>query len=123
MSEERSFPVAGVLFEFVAIPYNFILGFIVGVAAPIAAIAAMVFGVRFLTNRMPFLSLQQAEDEDERRITLELVPMEEVSERFEAEKQKVTGELGGLQAEIKALIEEAQAEGAEVEEIEIAVEE
>lgn len=123
MNNEKSFPALSVLYYFVAIPYNFILGFIVGVAAPVAAVAAMVFGVRYLTNRMPFLSLQQDEDEEERRITLELVPVDEVSERFELEKQKVTGELGGLQAEIKSLIEEAQAEGAEVEEIEIVVEE
>jgi hypothetical protein len=123
MNDEKSFPVLSVLYYFFAIPYNFFLGFIVGVAAPVAAIAAMVFGVRFLTNRMPFLSLQQGEDEQERRVTLELVPMDEVGTRFEVEKQKVTGELSSLQAEIKALIEEAKAEGVEVEEIEISIEE
>ena len=38
-SDERSFPVFSLVYNTLAIPYNFFLGFVVGVAAPVAAIA------------------------------------------------------------------------------------
>jgi hypothetical protein len=109
--EGRAFPALGMLYEILAIPFNFFFGFLVGLLAPVAAIAAMVAGVRFLTGKMPFLSLSQ--DEERRHVSLDLVPQEEVSTRFAAEKQKVLDELTILQDEIKSLIEEAKAQQAE----------
>jgi hypothetical protein len=109
------FPVFGLIYSIVAIPYNFFIGFVVGVAAPVAAIAAMVLGVRFLTGKMPFLKLS---DDEERRLSLELVEEDQAQELFEVEKEKVMTELGGFAEEMKALIEEAKAAEAEVEETE-----
>jgi hypothetical protein len=99
----------------VAIPYNFFIGFVVGVAAPVAAIAAMVLGVRFLTGKMPFLKLS---DDEDRRLSLELVEQDQAQELFEVEKEKVMTELGGFAEEMKALIEEAKATVEEIEEAE-----
>ena len=110
------FPVFGLVYSIVAIPYNFFIGFVVGVAAPVAAIAAMVLGVRFLTGKMPFLKL--SDEEDDRRLSLELVEEEQAQELFEAEKEKVMTELGGFAEEMKALIEEAKATAEEAEEAE-----
>ena len=107
-----AFPVFGLVYSIVAIPYNFFLGFVVGVAAPVAAIAAMVLGVRFLTGKMPFLKLS---DEEERRLSLELVEQEQAQELFEAEKEKVMSELGGFAEEMKSLIEEAKATAEDAE--------
>lgn len=107
-NDEKSFPALSILVHIFAIPYNFLIGFVVGVAAPVGAIAAMVMGVRFLTGRMPFLHLGR--DEEERRLSIELVSPTEVGERFETEKKKVTDDLAALQAEIKAIIEEAKTE-------------
>ncbi len=66
-------------------PLQFFFGFLVGLLAPVAAIAAMVAGVRFLTGKMPFLSLSQ--DEERRHVSLDLVPQEEVSTRFAPRKK------------------------------------
>lgn len=108
MTNEDKFPMLGMLYQIFAIPYNFLAGFLVGLLAPVAAIAAIVFGVRFLTGKMPFLSLSQ--EADRRRLSLDLVPEEEVGERFTVEKQKVLDELSGLQAEIKSIVEESRAQ-------------
>jgi hypothetical protein len=109
------FPVFGLIYSIVAIPYNFFIGFVVGVAAPVAAIAAMVLGVRFLTGKMPFLKLS---DDEDRRLSLELVEQDQAQELFEVEKEKVMTELGGFAEEMKALIEEAKATVEEIEEAE-----
>ncbi|HSR34587.1 MAG TPA: hypothetical protein VLY63_28795 [Anaerolineae bacterium] len=105
----RQFPALGILYDILAIPYNFLTGFIVGVVAPVAAIAAMVFGVRFLTGRMPFLSLRQDPEDQERRLSVELVAPDVLADRFEVEKQKVMDELSSLQAKIKSMREEFES--------------
>ena len=111
--KDGGFPVFGLIYSIVAIPYNFFIGFVVGVAAPVAAIAAMVLGVRFLTGKMPFLKLS---DEEDRHLSLELVEQERAQELFEIEKEKVMSELGGFAEEMKALMEKAKATVEEAEE-------
>jgi hypothetical protein len=108
-NSDKGFPVFGLLYNVLAIPYNFFIGFVVGLAAPVAVIAAMVAGVRFLTGRMPFLRLSEDLEADERRLSLELVPTDEVEELFAVEKEKVMDDLGGLREQIKKMIEEARA--------------
>lgn len=110
-----AFPVFGLIYNIVAIPYNFFIGFVVGVAAPVAAIAAMVLGVRFFTGKMPFLKLG---DEEERRLSLELVEQDQAHDLFEAEKEKIMSELGSFAEEMKALMAEAKAKAEELEEAE-----
>lgn len=112
--KEGSFQVLGLISGIVAIPYNFFVGFILGLAAPVAAIAAMVFGVRFLTGKMPFLRLS-GEEEPERRLLLDLVEQDQAQTLFEAEKEKIMAELGSFREEMKALLEQAKA-GGEAEE-------
>ena len=108
-SNDRGFPVFSLLYDVLAIPCNFLIGFVVGLAAPVAVIAAMVAGVRFLTGRMPFLRLSEDPEANERRLSLELVPTDEVEELFAVEKEKVMDDLGGLGEQIKTMIEEARA--------------
>ncbi len=113
-SRVKTFPVLGSIYDVFAIPCNVFIGFLIGLAAPVAAIAAIVAGVRFLSGKMPFLSLSQ-DEEEKRRLSLELVSVEEAGELFAAEKQKVVDELGELKSEIEALIEEAKARAEETE--------
>ena len=110
-SDERAFPVCSLVYNMLAIPYNFFIGFVVGVAAPVAAIAAMVFGVRFLTGKMPFLSLR--EEEEERRLSLELVAPEAAAELYAAEKERIMDDLESFRGEMKSMMEEAQAAAEE----------
>jgi len=102
-------PLWSILYNLFAIPWNLLIGFIVGVTAPVVAIAAMVAGIRLITGKVPFPTPIQGEG-DERRLSLELVPPEQASELFSEQKEKIGADFGKLQAEIKAMVEEAKAE-------------
>lgn len=117
---DGSFPAFSLVYNIFAIPYLFVIGFVVGVIAPLAAIAGMAAGVRFLTGRFPFFSLITGEEDDERVVTLSLVPPEEIEDRFAEERAKIEGDLGPMQAEIRSIIEQAKGEfeGQVVEEAE-----
>lgn len=107
--DERGMGALGAIAGILAIPYNLIAGLLLGFVAPIAVIAAMVAGVRLLTGKMPFLSMQKVPDQD-RSLALSLIPPEQVKERFEEQKEEISQELAGMQQEIRAIIEEAKAE-------------
>ena len=108
-------PLLSVIYNVFAVPFNFFMGFVVGLLAPVAAIAAVVAGVRLLTGKVPFLSLGQDEGAEERHLALELVDPDRVGDLFAVERKKVEGELGGLQAEIRSIIEESRAKAQEAE--------
>jgi hypothetical protein len=109
------YPLFGIVYNVFAIPFNFVMGFVVGLLAPVAAIAAVVAGVRLLTGRVPFLSLAQDEGEEERHLALELVEPDRVGDLFAVERKKVEDELAGLQAEIRSIIEESRAKAQDAE--------
>jgi hypothetical protein len=109
------FPAFSIIYNIFAIPYNFFMGFVVGVLAPVAAIAAVVAGVRLLTGKVPFVSLGQGEGEEERHLALELVEPERVGDLFAVERKKVEDELAGLQTEIRSIIEESRAKAQDAE--------
>jgi len=101
--------VLGTIADVLAIPYNLIAGLILGFVAPIAAIAAIVAGVRLVTGKMPFISMQKVPGQD-RSLALNLIPPEQVKERFEEQKAEISEELSHMQQEIRAIIEEARAD-------------
>ncbi len=108
-SEESGMGVLGSVADVLAIPYNLMAGLILGFIAPIAAIAAMVAGVRLITGKMPFISMQKAPGQD-RSLALNLIPPEDVKDRFEEQKEEIGEELSHMKQEIQAIIEEAKAE-------------
>lgn len=108
-SEESGMGVLGSVVDVLAIPYNLMAGLILGFIAPIAAIAAMVAGVRLITGKMPFISMQKAPGQD-RSLALNLIPPEDVKDRFEEQKEEIGEELSHMKQEIQAIIEEAKAE-------------
>jgi hypothetical protein len=110
------YPAFSIIYNIFAIPYNFFMGFVVGLLAPVAAIAAVVAGVRLLTGKVPFVSLAQDEGEEERHLALELVAPDRVGDLFAVERKKVEDELAGLQDEIRTIIEESRAKAQEAEE-------
>ena len=52
---KNGFPAFSLIFSIFAIPCNFLIGFIVGVGAPAAAIAGIVAGIKLLTGKVPFV--------------------------------------------------------------------
>lgn len=108
----RSFPVLCSVYSALSLLFNFLLGFVLGLAAPLAAIAAIVVGVRFLTGKLPFLNLEQFEEDGERRMSLDLLPVDEARDRFAVEKEMLLDEVASLQQELAAVMKEAQQERA-----------
>ena len=109
---DGAFPVSGLFFDILSIPYNFFSGFLAGIVAPVATIAAIVAGIRLVTGKVPFISLAESDEAGERHLRLTLVPEDEVGERFEVEKGKVSGDIEKLSAEVKAIIEKSKAQQA-----------
>ena len=110
--EQESYSGLNLVFDILSIPYNLLSGFVVGAAVPVAAIAAIVAGIRLVTGKMPFLSPQ--EGEKERYLTLTLVPPEEAQERFAEQKEQIGGEINRLRTEIQAILQQARAETEEI---------
>ena len=106
---ESSLPVFSLVCHIVAIPCNFFGGCIVGLAAAVAAMAAVVGGVRLLTGKVPFPS-PVGDEQGEKRLSLRLVPPDQVGGLFAEQKQKVGDDLANLRTEIRAIVQETRAE-------------
>jgi hypothetical protein len=104
--------VLGLVADILSIPYNLLAGFIVGAMAPVAAIAAIVAGVRLMTGKMPFLGLAGEEEEGERALSLTLMPPDRAEALYAEQRDRIGEEVGRLRTEIQAILKEAQA-GAE----------
>lgn len=98
--------------DILAVPYNFLSGFLVGLVAPVAAIAAVVAGIRFLTGQVPYLGEIAEAEAGGRQLSFRLVSPDRARELFEDQKVQIGGDLGKMRAEIQAIIEEARAEAA-----------
>jgi hypothetical protein len=112
-----SVPTLGGFFDILAIPLNFASGFVLGLAAPLAAIAAVVAGVRLLTGKVPYLGHVWEDEESGRHLSFKLASPDEVRDLFEVQKEEIGGDILRMQAEIQAIVEETKAEAqAAVEE-------
>lgn len=112
--KDSKFAAVSIVYNIFAVPYNFLLGFIVGVGAPVAAVAAIVAGVRLATGKVPFLG-HTYEDEEGRHLSFKLVAPEQARELFTEHRQRIDDDLSRMQAEIKAIFEEARSEAREEE--------
>lgn len=92
----------------VAIPYNAIAGFVVGSIVPVAAIAAIVGGIRLLTGKMPYLSA--ADVEGERKVCINLMSPEGARDAFARDKAEIGGQFEHMRSEIQSIIEQARVE-------------
>jgi hypothetical protein len=103
-------PAGTLVVDILAIPGNFLSGFLTGLVAPIAAIAGMVALLRLLTGKVPYLSNIVEGEGEERRLAFELVEPEQVKELFEGQKERYGGDITKMQTEIRAIIEETRAQ-------------
>lgn len=110
MKEGTSFPLLSSVFDIFAISCNFLSGFFLGLVAPVAAIAAIVAGVRFLTGQVPFLGSIAEDEAGARQLSLVLMPPDQAKELFDEHKDRIGGEIAWMKDEIQAIIEEAKAE-------------
>lgn len=118
-NSDTSFPVLGAVVEVFAILGNLLSGFFLGLIAPVAAIAAIVAGIRFLTGQVPFLGGFAVDEEGARQLSLRLMSPEQARVAFEEHKDEIGGDLAWMKDEIQAIIQEAQASAdASVQEVE-----
>jgi len=103
----------GVLGDLLALPFNLIAGYFVGLLAPVAALAAIVGGIYLLTRKVPFLSHTSPDDEGGQRLSLKLMPPDQAQAVFVREKERISADLNAMSAEIKAFAERAQTSMSE----------
>jgi len=108
--EDSSLSVLCTISDVIAIPINFLTGFILGLIVPVAAIAAMVAGIRFFTGQVPFLGDISEDEEGRRNLSIGLVSPDQAKVLFGEQKEQIGGEISQMKAEIQAIIEEARAE-------------
>ena len=116
--EDSSLSVLCTISDVIAIPLNFLSGFILGLIVPVAVIAAMVAGIRFFTGQVPFLGDISEDEEGRRHLSFGLVSPDQAKVLFGEQKVQIGSEISQMKAEIQAIIEEAraEAEGAALEE-------
>ena len=102
----------GVLDNLLALPFDFVTGYLVGLLAPVAALAAIVGGVYLLTRKVPFLSHTWPDEEGGQHLSLKLMPPEQAQAAFVREKERISADLSTMGAEIKALAEHAKAQAS-----------
>jgi hypothetical protein len=75
---EADFSLLSLLGELLSVPVNFFGGLVVGLVAPVAAVAGIVGGIYLFTKKVPFFS-QVTTDKDtgERSLTLKLMTASE----------------------------------------------
>lgn len=109
MRNDKPVPMLSVILQVFAIPGNFFAGFVTGLVAPVAAIVAVVAGIRLLTGKVPFLGHVWVDEEGGQHLSFKLVSPGQVGDLFAEQKEQIGGELGRMKAEIQAIIEEAKA--------------
>ncbi|MFN2290237.1 MAG: hypothetical protein ACK2UC_03490 [Anaerolineae bacterium] len=111
--KDSGFPILKLIVEILSIPYNLLAGFVVGAMVPVAAIAAIVAGVRLITGKMPFLDLVEDEGEGERHLAVALLPPERAEELFTEQRKQIGDEISRLKSEIQAIVQEARLDAQE----------
>jgi hypothetical protein len=92
--------VSSVADELMAVPRNFMFGWLAGILIPVACLAGIVSGIYLLTQKIPFVT-EVAEVEGRRRLTLELVEPEEARALFQRGREAAQA----LRDEIRSEVE------------------
>ncbi len=109
-SRKDSLPAWGLVLWMLSVPTSFFAGLLTGLLAPLAAIAAMVAGVRLFTGKVPFLARTEEKDENGvGQLAIRLVPSDQAGPLFTEQKEQLGREFGAMRAEIKAVMEDAKA--------------
>ena len=111
MAKRRTgaYPTLGDVSWMFAVPFNFFAGYVTGVVVPLAAIAAMVAGIRLFTGKVPLLT-PIGDDEGNRQLSVKLVSSDEAAELYAEQKEQLDREFSSVKTEIQAVIEEGKSE-------------
>jgi len=92
-----------------SLPFDLISGYLVGLLAPIAALAAIAGGIYLLTRKVPFLTNTWSDRDAEggQHLSFKLMPPDQAQAAFAREKERIGAELNTMSAEIKTFAEQA----------------
>jgi hypothetical protein len=107
------FPARHLLGGLLSLPASFLAGLVVGLAAPLAALAGIVGGVYLFTNKVPFFRHEPADPETGARtlLTLQLMSRAEAQAALEAWR----ADLEGTWSAVEEIAQEAAQAEAEPE--------
>jgi len=106
---DASFPVLSAILGIVGTLCNFVSGFVLGLAAPLAAIVAIVAGIRYLTGQVPFVGDLAEDPEGGRRLSLQLMSTDQAKYAFDEHKEQIGGDIVRMKEEIQIILQEAGA--------------
>jgi hypothetical protein len=115
--KDKSGSLFGAIVQILTIPYIFLAGFVTGLVLPVAAIGAVVAGIRLVTGMVPFLGEVSVYEEGGRALSLRLVHPDQVGDLYAGHKEQIGGNLVKMKDEIQAIIEEAQSRQAGPKEV------
>ncbi|MFZ5916227.1 MAG: hypothetical protein ACOYZ7_04795 [Chloroflexota bacterium] len=91
-----------------SMPGYFVAGLILGLTAPLAALAGLVGGVYLFTHKVPFFRQGLADEATgERSLVLQLMSPEEARQAFEARRVELGAAWADLRADLETLAREA----------------
>jgi hypothetical protein len=93
--------ISSVADELMAVPRNFMFGWLAGILIPVACLAGVVSGIYFLTRKVPFIT-EVAEIEGRRRLTLELVEPEEARALLQRGREAAQALRDEIRSEVEA---------------------
>jgi len=99
----------GIMGGLFALPTQFVFGYLLGLATPIAGLGAMAGIMYLFTGKVPFLSHTWPEEGDDRHLSLKLMPPADARNLFERERTRISADLNKMSTEIQAMAEQAQA--------------
>ena len=106
---DASFPVLSAIWDILGTLCNFVSGFVLGLAAPLAAIVAIVAGIRYLTGQVPFFGDFLEDPEGGRQLSLQLMSTDQAKVAFDGHKEQIGGDLARMKEEIQLIIQDARA--------------
>ena len=100
-----------VLGELLSVPLNFLGGLVIGLIAPLIAVAGVLGGVYLFTKKVPFVSQVDVNDiTGERSLTLELMAPSEAKAALEARQAELKEALTRVKNELAEITRQASEE-------------
>jgi hypothetical protein len=108
--ESKGTSPRSILGGLLSVPANFFGGLIVGLTAPVIAVAGIVGGVYLFTKKVPFVSQVTADEATgERSLTLKLMTPDEAKVALEARRAELKEVWAGVKTELEEAARRVEA--------------
>ena len=106
--DKARFLLRSILGGLLSVPLNFFGGLVIGLTAPLIAVAGVLGGVYLFTKKVPFVSQVDTDDTTgERSLTLRLMPAGEAKAALEARQAELREALARVKTELAGITRQA----------------